>query len=292
MLNDVDSFLRENTGRWAPSTQSLYARFLFAVSRWLEAIGVDDSSQVTTELLVRWLNEHDWGSSSRRNALLALRIFFRWAVGDEHSPAARIPLPKKATNSSRRALSPHEALELLVVPDTSTVKGKRDLAIVVLMFDTGLRASEVCNARMENLHLRELTLQVLTKGNQWEWSVFTEHTGRALFDWVIAREPTAIDGEGSIFISLGGPKIGTRLSSRGLWCIVNSLSKKAGIGHVCPHELRHSFAMLSLMAGASTRAVQIGGRWKDIKQVERYTQRLELEATRPHLPMNFLMDSS
>ncbi len=285
MLNVVD-FFRENTGRWAPSTQKLYERHLLEVSEWLGPI---DTSQVTTEQLVQWLNGHSWGLSSRRNALIALRVFFQWAVG-EKSPAARIHLPKAQENSSRRALYPQEARDLLATPDTSTVKGTRDLAILSLMMDTGLRAAEICNALIGNLHLPESSMQILVKGGRWEWAVFTSHTQRAMHNWLSVRGQVAVERR-HIFVSLGGPKKGTRLSSRGLWSTIAELSSRAGIGHVCPHELRHSFAMLAMKAGASTRAVQMAGRWKDINQLQRYTQRMEMETIRPHLPMTFLMDN-
>lgn len=285
MIRQVDQFFVENTGRWAPSTERLYARHLLAVSEWLEAIEVTDSSQVTTELLVRWLYERGRSLSGRRNAIIALRVFFKWVAVDA---AAHIPLPKAPVNSSRRALDSQEALRLLAAPDTSNVKGIRDLAIVALMMDTGLRASEVCGVLLSKLNLRQGALQVVVKGGRWEWAIFTDHTQRALENWLAVRK--AAKNERHVFVSLGGPKQRTSISSRGLWMIVDELANKAGIGHICPHELRHSFAMLSLRAGASTRQVQLGGRWNDIRQVERYTQRLELESIRPYLPMSYLME--
>lgn len=289
MIEQVQRFFTVNVGCRAPGTERLYARHLIAVSEWLETKSVSDPSQVTTDLLLEWLNGHDdWGLSSRRNALNALRVFFRWAVSN--SPAMEIPFPRRPTNSSRRALDPQEALEMLAVPDTSTVKGTRDLAILSLMMDTGLRASEVCNSLLDKLKLRECTLQVFVKGERWDWAIFSEHTMRALEAWIVARGGVARPKERHIFVSLGGPRKGTQLGPRGLRVIVNGISATAGVGHICPHELRHSFAELALRAGAPTRVLQRAGRWRDLKQVELYTHRIELEAFRDYFPMSYLME--
>ncbi|KKL48430.1 hypothetical protein LCGC14_2325590 [marine sediment metagenome] len=280
MLNVVD-FFRENVGRLAPTTQRGYARYLRDLAEWV------GDSEVTTELLLEWLDLHDWGLASRRGAIIALRSFFRWAVGEE-SPAARLHIPKNP-ESPRRALRPQQALDLLATSDTSNIKGKRNLAIIALMLDTGLRNSELCNALISNLSLQDCALQVLVKGGRWEWCVFTDYTQRALAEWMGVRDEVAVENR-HIFVSLGGNKKGTKLGETGLQYIIRTIAHQAGLGHVCPHELRHSFATLFLWAGGSTRGAQLGGRWKSVAMVERYTGRIELETIRPHLPMNYLMN--
>ncbi len=277
----------EHNYQWSRSTTRHYTSTLHKVGTWLTNLGIADASQVTPDLLHHWLNEHPhWSASSRYGAIAAMRGFFKWAGFDT---AHKLALPKRPKESRRRALRPEEALQLLSFPDTSTLKGIRDLAIVALLLETGIRNRELCGLRLEDLYLKDCACQVFVKGGRWEWAVFCEYTGQILAEWIVAREGVANTGVREVFVAITHKNKGLPLNPQSLYNIIIKLARNAELGHLSPHELRHSFAEIATRAGAPAHLLKAGGRWLDMREVVRYTGRIELDAFRRYSPMNYVL---
>ncbi len=284
MLGTMDRYLAENSYRWARGTLRHYSSTLYKFGGWLEDFGINDPKDVLVEHLRMWLDESPhWSPSTRFNHLVALRGYFKWAGNTE---AQTISLPKKIVQNPRRGLTPDETLRLLAVPDTSTLMGIRNIAILALLIDTGLRAGEVSNVQLQDLRLDELAVHSKTKGGIWNWAIFSEYTALLIHDWMGPRRKIALDDH--LFVSFGGPKTGQQLTRWGVNHVVRRHAELAGMD-LCAHELRHTFAQVALLAGAPTRILQKAGRWKSLRMVENYTGRIQLEEFRPYLPMNYLM---
>src|SRR3989304_86166 len=120
------------------------------------------------------------GDATIRHAVNALRSFFAY----HHSPAAAsLPMPRPKRRI-QRTLTFDQALAVLAACDTSTTIGKRDLALVALMLDTGLRAREGGRPRLDDLNVDALLLKVVVKGGQEKFGVYAPQTANILAAWL------------------------------------------------------------------------------------------------------------
>jgi site-specific recombinase XerD len=189
----------------------------------------------------------------------------------------------------QRTLNRKKADQLLQLFDTSKPKGIRDLAIVTLALDTGLRADELVHIQLSYLDMDQGVLFVPIKGGQWAPAAFYEYTSSCLASWLAVRPKVAKAGVETLFVSIGGTTRGQPLTRDGLRAIFYEFSQDSDIGRISPHDMRRTFATLAVEAGAPTRAVQVAGRWQHIKMVEHYTRALEAKVLHRYSPVNRLM---
>lgn len=236
-----------------------------------------------------WLSDNPkWTSSTRYAATAALRKFFRWKYGDYH-PITTIKV-RRIDPGPQRTLDKTEVLDILSVIDTTTVIGIRDLAILSLMIDTGLRASEVCNIEIARLDLKKERLSVVVKGGYMTEKLFFDYTRLCLENWLAVRDRIAAKDCSSLFVSIGGKSPGKKITPSTLRYLTAKLAVVAGIGNFSAHALRRTFATLATENGAPSRVVQVAGGWKSIRMVERYTQSLKQDAIKPYSPVDRLMN--
>lgn len=286
MIKRVHEYLQRCEEIYSERTIETYAHYLEGMAEYL---GVRDPGDVTPDDLRAWLSAHKtWGASSRHLAIVATRGFFSWCVGEGNSPAARLRLPKRRPKP-QRTLSADEVEVLMAACDTSTPKGVRDLAMITLMIDTGLRVTETCRLLCDDVDLAERRLVVQVKGGSWGRAVFGIYTAGMLAEWITYRGLFAEDDVGEVFVSIGGNSPGEAMTRDGVRANFYKLSAKAGIERVSPHALRRTFATLALKGGAPSRLVQVAGRWSDITMVERYSQAIQPEDFDPYSPVNRIM---
>jgi site-specific recombinase XerD len=227
--------------------------------------------------LARYLAERRAGGKSEatiRRSANALKAFYKFALGRK-SPARTLPVPK-AKRRTQRTLSFKQAFDLMSSIDTSCVRGKRDLAIVCLGLSSGLRESELCRLKLQEVDLQRGRLVTRVKGGNDGAGVFGHDTASALASWLAVRESIAGPGVVTVFVSVGGNTPGQPITPSGMRVIFRRLGQRAGFEHgLSPHDLRRSFATLSIRLGAPSRIVQVAGRWGDLKMVEGYTPTLE-----------------
>lgn len=242
--------------------------------------------------LVRYQAERraaEVGDESRRRSVSALRSFFAFTVGEAKSPARTLPRPS-AKKRVQRTLSDKEALCVLASCDTSKAVGARDLAVLAVMLDAGLRASEVCRLQLADCDLERGLVLVVVKGGQQRFGALSAHTRAIVAQWIGHRERLALEGEGALFVALRSSGRGRALTREGLGCLCRRLAGRAGVPHFSPHALRRTFATLAIANGASTRVVQMAGGWSNIGQVERYSRALDPAVFAPFAPVARLID--
>lgn len=273
---DIDRWFSENS--FSENTTEKYSRAInqIAAEHNLETL--------TTQEFKTFLTRPQWGDSQRWLYYCAIKSFLRWRYGANH-PALLLKI-KRLDTEPQRSLTLEQVITLLASFDTTTEKGIRDLAICSLALDTGLRCSELCNLELSHLHTAICTLFARIKGARWEQACYSEHTARYLENWLSVRKTAANDKLKTVFCALGGNTPGQQLTRCGLSLIVKNWGKKSGLAPLSPHDLRRTFAILSTEAGAPSRLLQIAGRWKDLKMVERYTRNLQLKGFSPYLPLN------
>ena len=265
-------------------TISTYRVYLGYFSGFLEERKIDPA-EVTATQIKKWI-EHkhwNWSENTRRIAHTAIRSFLRHTFGDDH-PALKMRV-RKVDVAPQRTLTADQVKTLLASIDTTKPQGIRNKAMLMLMLDTGLRANEVCSLQLKRLDLQERTLQVRIKGGEWGTGVFTETTAGWLEYWRKIREDVAKPGVQAVFVSIKGTKPGTAITRDGLRSIFRRLGSQSSLGLISPHDLRRTFATLAIKNGAPTRLVQIAGRWKNIREVERYTQALNASDLEPYSPI-------
>jgi len=277
----VDEFLA--MAALAETTKANYARYLGYLQDWL---GDKSISEITPELFRRFLASKNWGGCSKWHAFTALRSYIRFAFGEGHPfMAYRMKREKPAPG---RVLTIEEVRRLVKSIDTRKATGARNLVIVLLMLDSGLRASEVCSLEIGHLNLPERSLYVQTKGGGWKLKVFSDLTAAYLEGWLVERQAYARHGVKTVFVSIGGTRPGEPLTRHGLKDIFCQLGKKAGIPGLTPHVMRRTFATLSMKRGAPSRLVQVAGGWSRIEMVERYTPTITAEDMRAYFATGVL----
>ncbi len=273
MNREVENFL--SSFSYAESTKESYRRVLEML------IVIPDLDQMDAAGLIGFLDKPGWGNSQQNVAIFCAQKFLRWRHGGDHPAlAAKMPRIKPLP---RRVFTPDQALKVLASFNTYTAGGARDLAIIAFGLDTGFRRAELCSMQLSHVDFHSLTAKALCKGNRWGYGAFSAETAAILQKWLSYRK--ACVGVTNLFISL---KSGKALTPNGMECIFKRLSKALGFP-ISPHDLRSSYATLSAIFGASSRAGQIGGRWKTQQEYEHYTATLQLDIIRPHLPVKNLL---
>lgn len=263
------------------STQTLaqYGWHLGRLREWLSAEGIERIEEVDRATLRRWgagLMD-GWAPATIRQAVYAARAFFGWCkeeglISSDPSLALRAPHARKRI---QRTLRPTEIQAMLDACDDGAL-GRRNRALISLLVDSGLRASEICRLRLADLDIEEGVLAVRVKGGDERLGFFGSLTGERLRAWLEARPDT---GRPEVFLSVGGIRPGRPLTVPGLRSILRKLGQRAGVQRVSTHAFRRSFACVSIRAGAPGRIVQLAGRWANIQMVEEYSRAMrEIEA--------------
>ena len=270
---DIENFL--SSFPYSASTKESYRRVLVLL------VALSHLDHLDAAGLVAFVELPGWGNSQQNVALHCARKFLRWRYGDDHAAlTARIPRIKP---TPRRVLNSDRALRVLSSFNSLSAGGSRDLAIVAFGLDTGFRRGELCSMQLGDVDFYANTAKALCKGGRWGYGAFSAETAAILQSWLLYRKPA--DGVGRLFVSL---KTGRALTGNGMECIFKRLSKVVGF-QVSPHDLRSSYATLTAIFGASSRAGQIGGRWKTQEEYEHYTATLQLDIIRPYLPVKNLL---
>jgi integrase/recombinase XerC len=148
--------------------------------------------------------------------------------------------------------------KMLAIPNRNTLKGKRDYALLRLLWDNALRRSEISLADIKDLDLEGRSLLILGKGkgSQKEAVSLSRPSVDAILDWLQSRKE--LDINQPLFIALDQVSYGHRLSGVSIYRLVDAVAKAAGIQKkLSPHRIRHSGITAALDAtGGDVRKVQ------------------------------------
>ncbi len=175
----------------------------------------------------------------------------------------------KITRYHPHYLSPAEIEKILNSIELNTETGKRDKAIIELLYGSGLRISELSGLKPGDLELESGFIRVTGKGNKQRLVPVGKFSKDAISSYMAIRsEKPAIKPAATLFYG----KLGKPLSRTGLWKIVRKRVVLAGISkRVSPHTFRHSFATHLLEGGADLRVVQEMLGHADISTTQIYT---------------------
>lgn len=206
---------------------------------------------------------------------IALRSFLKWCLKNDIEVMApdKIELPK-ISERQVKFLSGKEVDRLLNAPSLSTIVGKRDKAILEVLFSTGLRVSELVSLNRDNVDLKRREFGVVGKGGRARVVFLSSRAAGWLEEYLNSRQdnfkPLFIRHSKNIPVGVSDDKI--RLSVRSVQRILKKYSHKVKLPFdATPHVLRHSFATDLLMAGADIRSVQEMLGHKNIQTTQIYT---------------------
>lgn len=293
MVGLVESFLQT----LGPETQRTYRFLLLRLAGWCQLNGVEVGN-LDALLFQMFLEEQPgWGANTRRLCACAARAFCRWHAGDKH-PMLRYRLTRVKV-APQRHLSRRRAGDLLAALDTSTLSGIRNLALVALALDTGLRAAELAILELERVDLDERRLTALVKGSRWQPKVYSGYTASCVREWVNASSD--LRKTGMLFFSLktaGRGKAWTKqtgmaLTAAGIKKIFRNLAEQTGIAFSA-HDLRRTMAVLASLGGGARKLVAENAGWASPGMVDYYTRGMELDPNdwERCSPVNWLMGLS
>ncbi len=271
--------------RYSPCTIKQYIWNVEQMLAYMEkSEGITRIDQIDRKVLRHWnANAAErWQPATHRQAVAAVKAFFKFLASEgiiQQNPAADFKLPP-VPDRKQRTLTAEELKILLDAAMTmESPKRERERALICLLADSGLRVSEACRLKIDDLSLKHHLLLVISKGDKEEPGTFGKMTADYLQVWLEARQQwlkaKKRSDPGTVFIALGGLKPGNSLTPDGLRRVFKNLGAEAALRGVSPHAFRRAFATLLHENGAPSRVAQLAGRWSNLKMVESYTRALE-----------------
>jgi site-specific recombinase XerD len=147
-----------------------------------------------------------------------------------------------------KALNPDQVQRLLASCDRRTRTGSRDFAILTVLVRLGLRSGEAASLQLDHIDWRAGQIVVHGKGNRAEALPLPRDVGEAIAGYVRRSRPVSANGR-AVFVRVRAPH--HALSSYGVTQVVVAAARRAGLGLIGAHRLRHTAAVQMLRAGAS-----------------------------------------
>lgn len=276
--SDIETFLTAVTLEKGQSENTVvsYGADLRAFARFLAARGKAEASAVTHDDIVAFLadeRERGFAGSTRLRRTAAIRELFRYLVARRlvpHDPTELLASPRKALVLPR-VLSEAEVFAMLDAVKGDEPREIRDRALLELMYGSGLRVSELCGLKLEDIVADGELVHVVGKGAKERVVPIGGAAGRALTAYCDgARAAFARDlGQTHIFLT----RLGRPFTRQGVFKVIRQRAAAVGIAQerISPHVLRHCFASHLLEHGADIRAIQEMLGHADIGTTQVYT---------------------
>ena len=254
LIHNYLDFL-ENIKGLSKNTVSSYQRDLNKLSKFLGASNINNFSNLTEEMCSSWiasLFQNNVGARSIQRHISSAKGFFNYLKKSglvTESPFELINSPKSPSHLPN-ILSPEEVSQLLNFKPKNAQE-KRDLAIIELIYSSGLRVSETVNTNLKDFEDNKNFLRVLGKGSKTRLVPVGRYAQSAINDWIIEREKFSTKDD-ALFINLRGSRITTRSVQERL----KNIALVQGLPPVNPHMLRHSFATHLLESSGDLRSIQ------------------------------------
>lgn len=272
LLTDYRHYLKIERAM-SPNTVASYCSDVEKFLDSLVDLPAEGLKQVGSEDITRYLGSLT-GSSERSQArcLSALHSFFGWLVLEgqvEDNPCDLVDAPKLGVYLPD-VLSVEEVVAVLDSVDLSVWQGKRDKAILEILYGCGLRVSEAVGLRISCVYLKEGFVRVVGKGDKERLVPMGEMAASAVQEYLELRpEPADKASDDLLFLN----RFGKSLSRQSVFKMIQKQVLIAGLGKrsISPHTFRHSFATHLIENGADLRMVQEMLGHESITTTEIYT---------------------
>ena len=257
ILNDINEYLVfvSQVKNLSENTTKSYERDLKKLYLFLEKLNVTNYSDIKEEICSAWIgdlySQNNKPKSIQRH-LSSAKGFFRFLKKNNlisSSPFELVTAPK-SSNTLPDVLSPEDVEQLLNFKPSNTIE-IRDMAIVELMYSSGLRVSETVNINISDFEENMSFLRVIGKGSKTRLVPMGRFAINAINNWLIEREKISNNTD-ALFLNSKG----SRLSVRSIQLRLKKMAIKQGLPPVHPHMLRHSFATHMLESSGDLRTIQ------------------------------------
>ena len=257
ILNDINEYLVfvSQVKNLSENTTKSYERDLKKLYLFLEKLNVINYSDIKEEICSAWIgdlySQNNKPKSIQRH-LSSAKGFFRFLKKNNlisSSPFELVTAPK-SSNTLPDVLSPEDVEQLLNFKPSNTIE-IRDMAIVELMYSSGLRVSETVNINISDFEENMSFLRVIGKGSKTRLVPMGRFAINAINNWLNEREKISNNTD-ALFLNSKG----SRLSVRSIQLRLKKMAIKQGLPPVHPHMLRHSFATHMLESSGDLRTIQ------------------------------------
>lgn len=283
-INEYLEYLQVERG-CSPLTLRNYRHYLSRLILWMESQGIREELKDINQDIVRSFrvylsnlpgeNKANMARRTQGYHVIALRSFLKWLLKNDYQVMApdKIDLPK-VEERQVKFLNGEQVDRILNAPSLDSIQGKRDKAILEVLFSTGLRVSELTKLDRDKIDLERREFGIVGKGGKARVVFLSQ---RAV-DWVVKYlnerkdhyKPLFLRHKGKIDSVTGDEKM--RLTPRSVQRLIKKYSHKMKLPFdVTPHVMRHSFATDLLNAGADIRSVQEMLGHKNISTTQIYT---------------------
>jgi len=257
----------------ADNSLHAYRRDLENLGRYLADAGLNFLTAEANHFRAYLQDQSRHGKSTRTvsRRLAAIRAFLRFLTTQGYDrlkvlaqlerPKPQRPLPK--------VLNREQVNQLIAAPDPKSSLFARDVAILELLYASGLRATELCELKLRDVNLQVGCVRVLGKGSKERIVPLGRAAAEAIARYLAESRPTLDRHKAEeLFLS----RTGKPLERIALWMLVEKYGRKSGLlKSVSPHTLRHCFATHLLGGGADLRVVQELLGHSDISTTQIYT---------------------
>ena len=257
ILNDINEYLVfvSQVKNLSENTTKSYERDLKKLCLFLEKLNVTNYSDIKEEICSAWIgdlySQNNKPKSIQRH-LSSAKGFFRFLKKNNlisSSPFELVTAPK-SSNTLPDVLSPEDVEQLLNFKPSNTIE-IRDMAIIELMYSSGLRVSETVNINIGDFEENMSFIRVIGKGSKTRLVPMGRFAIKAINNWLIEREKI-LNNTDALFLNSKG----ARLSIRSVQLRLKKMATKQGLPPVHPHMLRHSFATHMLESSGDLRIIQ------------------------------------
>ena len=257
ILNDINEYLVfvSQVKNLSENTTKSYERDRKKLYLFLEKLNVTNYSEIKEEICSAWIgdlySQNNKPKSIQRH-LSSAKGFFRFLKKNNligSSPFELVTAPK-SSNTLPDVLSPEDVEQLLNFKPSNTIE-IRDMAIVELMYSSGLRVSETVNINISDFEENMSFLRVIGKGSKTRLVPMGRFAINAINNWLNEREKISNNTD-ALFLNSKG----SRLSVRSIQLRLKKMAVKQGLPPVHPHMLRHSFATHMLESSGDLRTIQ------------------------------------
>ena len=257
ILNDIKEYLIfvSQVKNLSKNTTSAYERDLKKLAKFIDDLNLSSYSEINNEICSAWIGNlysQDNNPRSIQRHLSSAKGFFRFLKKNnliESSPFELVSAPKSPSNLPE-VLSPEDVEQLLNFKPSNLIE-IRDMAIVELMYSSGLRVSETVNINIGDFEEDMTFLRILGKGAKTRIVPLGKFAVNAINNWIIERDKILTKSD-ALFLNSKG----SRLSIRSVQLRLKKMATKQGLPPIHPHMLRHSFATHMLESSGDLRTIQ------------------------------------
>jgi integrase/recombinase XerC len=258
VTSDINQYLEyiQQVRNLSINTVKSYSRDLEKLSSYFKSINISSYDGVDEGVCSGWVGSLYQNNNNPRTIhrhLSAAKGFFKFLKknGVIRSSAFELISAPKVSSHLPEVLSPEDVEQLLNFRPENSIE-IRDLALIELMYSSGLRVSEVAGINLADFEEEMTFLRVMGKGSKVRLAPIGRYAISAINNWIEERKKFSEIDTPALFINLKGG----RLTVRSIQLRLEKISIKQGLPRVNPHMLRHSFATHMLESSGDLRTIQ------------------------------------